>query len=265
MNKSQWAIVLVSVIVFILLFFVFDTKTNSQRSVESVRSLTMESTNLESLLMDSKDEFTTAQMSPVIALERQLGLLEMELDTLSIIATYKELAGEWFSLGKPAISGGYALKVAQIENLESSWSIAGTTFNLCLQREREEKVRAYCSAKAIEAFETAISINPDNLSNKINLVLTYTENPPEDNPMKGITMLLDLNQRYPNEPVILNTLASLAIKTSQYERALERLKESYGLDSNNNRTICMLALVNEQLGNEEDYERFNQLCKELNK
>jgi tetratricopeptide (TPR) repeat protein len=265
MNKSQWSVVGGSVIIFILFYFVFDTKTTSQKAVESVRSLAMESTNLESMLMDSKDEFTIAQMSAVIALERQLSLLETESDTLELIATYKQLAGEWYKLGKPAISGAYALKVAQMENLEESWSIAGTTLSLCLQRETEEKVVSYCTEKAIEAFETAISLNPDNLSNRINLVLTYTENPPKENPMKGITMLLDLNERYPEQPLVLNTLASLAIKTSQYERALERLNRSFEIDPENNKTICMLALVNNQLGRKEDFERFSQLCNEMNK
>ena len=261
MNRNQWVLVLASGMVFVLLFFVFDTKTKSQKEVESGRSLSMESTNLSAMLMDSKDDFTTVQMSTVIALERQLGLMEEKLDTPAVIATYKQLAGEWYRLGKPAISGAYALKVAEIENLEESWSIAGTTFNLCLQKEEEEKVVSYCTEKAIEAFETAISLNPENLSNKINLVLTYTENPPKENPMKGITMLLDLNERFPNEPTILNTLATLAIKTSQYERALERLKKSYEVEPENNKTICMLALVNKQLGNVKDFEKFDELCK----
>ena len=265
MNKWQWLVVLISVFVFVLFYFVFDTKTSSQRAVESVRSLAMESTNLEAMLLDSKNDFTTAQMSAVIALERQLGLLEEDSDTLAIIDAYKQLAGEWYKLGKPAISGAYALKIAQMENQEESWSIAGTTFSLCLQRETEDKVVGYCMEKAVEAFETAISLNPDNLSNRINLVLTYTENPPKDNPMKGITMLLDLNERYPEEPLILNTLASLAIKTSQYERALVRLSRSYELDPKNNKTICMLAVVNEQLGNKVEFERFNQMCNEMNK
>lgn len=262
MNKSQWVLVLVSGMVFVLLFFVFDTKTRSQKAVESGRSLTMESTNLNAMLMDSKDDFTIVQMSTVIALERQLVLLEEEMDTLAVIATYKQLAGEWYRLGKPAISGAYALKVAEMENQEESWAIAGTTFNLCLQKEAKEKVVSYCTEKAILAFETAISLNPDNLSNRINLVLTYTENPPKENPMKGITMLLDLNERFPNKPIILNTLATLAIKTSQYERALERLEKSYEVDPENNKTICMLALVNKQLGNLEDFDKFNGLCKE---
>src|SRR6056300_823778 len=107
MNKSQWVLVLVSGMVFVLLFFVFDTKTRSQKAVESGRSLTMESTNLNAMLMDSKDDFTIVQMSAVIALERQLVLLEEEMDTLAVIATYKQLAGEWYRLGKPAISGAY--------------------------------------------------------------------------------------------------------------------------------------------------------------
>ena len=265
MNKSQWAVVLISGIIFVLLFFVFDTKTNTQREIEFGRSFAMESTNLGALLMDSKDDFTTAQMSAVIALERQLGLLEEQLDTAAIIGTLKQLAGEWYKLGKPAISGAYALKVAQIENQEESWSIAGTTFNLCLQRETEDKVVSYCTEKAIEAFETAISLNPDNLVNKINLVLTYTENPPKDNPMKGISMLLDLNEKHPETPLVLNTLASLAIKTSQYDRALERLVKSYEVDPKNNKTICLLAIVHKQLENWEDFEKFNHLCSEMNK
>jgi cytochrome c-type biogenesis protein CcmH/NrfG len=89
-------------------------------------------------------------------------------------------------------------------------------------------VKAFCNQRAVQAFENAISLNPDNASHRLNLALTYTEMPPEDNPMKGILLLRELQEQYPENTQVLNALGRLAIQTGQYARAVERLDAGAG-------------------------------------
>jgi tetratricopeptide (TPR) repeat protein len=260
MKKAQWILIMSSVVVFVVFYFVLDTKSQKQKSIEKSRLLNMELTSMPSLLMESKKLFTTAQLSGVISLEQKLIELS-DTDTLSRIKILKDLSGEWYKLGKSEIAAGYAVEVAELEDSEESWSIAGTTFTICIQNAEDEKILNFCSSGAVQAFEKAISINPSNLAHRVNLALSYVENPTSKDPMKGIKMLMDLNQSNPGEPVVLNTLAVLALKTGQNDRALERLRESYQRDSTNGRTICLLAQAYETIGDKENEVIFKEMCK----
>lgn len=245
---------------FLVLYIGCETTPRDFQTLEKSRSVALASTNLEVLLQEAKEELEAASLSEVLALEAQL---EEALDDAERVGLFKQLSGRWFSLGYPAIAGAYAERIANIEGTEESWSIAGTTFTICVQRSEEEKVRNFCTTNAVRAFESAISLNPSNLSHQVNLALLYAENPPSENPMKGITMLLDLNSENPENVLILNTLARLAIRTGQYDRAVERLEKALVIEPNNANTSCLLAQAYEGQGNAEQAEALGQRCREL--
>ena len=102
-------------------------------------------------------------------------------------------------------------------------------------------MRDFCTQRAVSAFQNAISLNPTKLENKINLALCYTENPPQDNPMKGILLLRDLDKENPDNIAVNLQLARLAIKTGQLDRAIVRLETVLTKEPNNKKAICLLA------------------------
>ena len=63
-------------------------------------------------------------------------------------------------------------------------------------------------------------------------------------------MLLSLNEKYPDDVLVLNALARLAIKTGQWDRAQQRLELSDSLQPENTTTICLLADVYSQLNDQ---------------
>ena len=83
--------------------------------------------------------------------------------------------------------------------------------------------------------------------------------------MKGIQMLLSLNDEYPNNVKVLNQLGRLAIQTNQWDRALKRLKAALAVEPNNRSTICMITKVYESLQEFSEAERYRKLCAELDK
>lgn len=258
MTKLQIGVIGAAVALLLVMYFGCDTKPEEQEALEKSRAIAVESTNLDALLIAAKGEIGPAQAAEIGTLEQQLQAATADAAKAEAL---KSLSGKWYEYRKPAIAGAYAQQVAEIENTEDAWSIAGTTYAICIQLSEEPKVRDFCANRAITAFENAISINPDNVAHRVNLALTYAENPPQDNPMRGPTMLLELNQAYPNNVLILNSLARLAIKTGQYDRALERLEQSYAQESQNANTICMLAQVHNALGNGEAAAEFARKCE----
>ncbi len=258
MTRLQIGVIGAAVALLLILYFGCDTKPEEQEALEKSRALAVESTNLEALLLTAKEDITPAQSSQILVLEQQL---EATTSDSAKVGTLKQLSSKWYEFRQPAIAGAYAQQIAEIENTEEAWSIAGTTYAICIQLSEAQKVREFCTDRAIAAFESAISINPDNITHRVNLALTYAESPPPDNPMRGPTMLLELNQAYPNNVLILNSLARLAIKTGQYDRALERLEQAYAQESQNVNTTCMLAQVHNALGNAEKASAFAQQCE----
>jgi uncharacterized protein HemY len=76
--------------------------------------------------------------------------------------------------------------------------------------------------------------------------------------MKGIQMLLQLNQEAPEDVLVLVTLGRLAIQTGQFDRAEVRLLKALEVEPQNVGAICLLARVYQELGNTAkaaDYQR----------
>ncbi len=259
MTKGQWGLIIGSVVLLGILYFGCETKTDDQKVFSENRATSVQRTSAAVLIRDAKESLKSSQLGEILLLEEQLeGIIA---DSLKV-DQYKQLSKKWYDFGYPSVSGHYAEQIALQDNTEEAWSITGTTFVLCLQQSQEEKVREFCIEKAISAFEKAISINPENVGNKVNLALTYVENPPSDNPMRGILMLRNLNEENPQNTQVLNQLARLAIRTGQFERAIERLNQVLEIEADNKNAVCLLAQAHQNAGNTEQAALYQERCSE---
>jgi tetratricopeptide (TPR) repeat protein len=257
MTKLQLTVVGASVLLLLGLYLGFDTKPPSQATVEKQRSLAATSTDIDNLLQEAKDRLSAAESASILSLEAEV---DEASNSDQRSERLKSLSGKWYEIGYPAIAGFYAEEVAQIDETEASWSIAGTTYSLGIQQSESSKVRSFCTERAVQAFENAISLNPGNAMPRINLALVYTENPPADNPMKGILMLRELEQQFPEEPAVLVNLARLAIRTGQFEKAVERLNQALELAPDNTKANCLLAQAYDGLGDTAKAKEFASRC-----
>jgi len=248
MTKLQLSVILSAIALFFALYFGCDTKPPEQEAIERSRSLAIESTDISTLRSEARKTLSPAAASNILVLEQQLEGITTDSNK---VAALEELSSAWFSAGHPAIAGYYAEEIANITGTEEAWSIAGTTYAIGAQRAEDTKVRSFSSNRAIQALENAISLNPQNTQHKVNLALVYAEDPPQDNPMRGVQMLLDLNQKEPENVFVLLALARLAIRTGQYERAATRLETILQQEPSNAQAICLLADVYQNLGRAE--------------
>ena len=260
MTKVQIGVVLSAVLLVVLIYFGLSTKSSEIRTLEKSRVLTLEQTNADALILDAKETMSEAQLSKVLLLENRLRNVAIDSAKVNI---YEQLASEWYQLGFASISGYFAQQIAELINTEDSWAITGTTYAIGIQRATSEKERDFSTGRAITAFENAISLNPDNIQHRVNLALCYTENPPADNPMKGVQLLLELNNSQPESVPVLNALARLAIKTGQYERAVTRLETAVSIEPFNVASVCMLATAYKESGNSIKALEFEKKCGEL--
>ena len=153
----------------------------------------------------------------------------------------KPLSAAWHNAGHDEVAAIYAQQIAETEKTDDAWSIAGANFYLALQKATEPNLRDFCSKRAAEAFQNAASLNPTKLEHRLNLALCFVENPPANNPMKGILQLRELDAQNPENIMVNYQLARLAIKTGQFDKAIARLEKTLPKDPQNRRLICLLA------------------------
>ncbi|MBK8737205.1 MAG: tetratricopeptide repeat protein [Saprospiraceae bacterium] len=91
--------------------------------------------------------------------------------------------------------------------------------------------------------------------------MVYVDKPLTDNPMKGILMLRDLNTKYPNNADVNIQLAKLAIRTGQFDKAVERLEKALALSPQTLSINCLLAEAYNGNGNIEKAKVAMQKCK----
>ena len=262
MSKSQFIALAFSSILFCVLYFGFDTKPKGQNKINKARAMVAETTDISILVKDAKKKLSPEDAANILALETEFN--QVKADSSRKIEVYKRISALWYQFGQPDISGHYAEEIADIINDEDSWSITGTTYSICMQQMDEKRIKDYCYGRAIKAFENAISLNPDNKQHQVNLALCFSDNPPKDNPMKGVLMLLDLNKKNPNNIAVLVALGRLGIRTGQFEKAKQRLLKVLDLSPLHRTATCLLVEVFQGLGNAAESGQYLARCKQLN-
>ncbi len=257
MTKLQSIVLAIALLLFSVLYFGFDTKPSSRMAIERTRSLTTESTDINVILPEAKVNLSPDEAAIIGSLEQALN--DTSVDSVRI-GLLEKLSGSWYDLRRPDIAGHYAEVIADKVNSSEAWSIAGTTYAIGAQRLDEKKIRSYCSGRAIKSFENAISLDPKEIKHQVNLALCYTDNPPEGNPMKGIQMLLGLSKENPEESLVQTTLARLAIKTGQFDKAIKRLDSVLETDKLNRIAPCLLAKAYEGKGDTNKAAAYLEKC-----
>ncbi|MCB0669158.1 MAG: hypothetical protein KDC80_25215 [Saprospiraceae bacterium] len=247
MTRLQWATIIVAIVGVFVLYFGFDTKSTKEKS--DLKQVEKEgiSIDIQPLIESAKGTLSSTDEREITSLENRT---ETEEGPEKMTAL-KELSGKWYRLAKPHIAGYYAEEVAEMEKSGEAWSIAATTYVAGIGGSSEPFISDWCLNKAIAAFENAISLDPEVSQYRVNLALLYAEKPPTDDPMKGVQMLLSMNEKDPDDVLVLNALARLAIKTGQWERAKDRLLRADSLQPDNITTVCLLATVYQELNDEQ--------------
>jgi tetratricopeptide (TPR) repeat protein len=258
MTRLQLSILVGALFLFFGMYFGCDTKPQNTLNGGSTKSVATDNNAVDNVIQTAKAALTAEDASNVKQLEQQIQVAISDTAKASLM---KKLAGFWYRAENATASGYYAEQIANIERKEEAWSIAGTTYLDAIKQNTAPEVRTWCSAQAVKMFEKATDANPSNINHKINMALCYVENPLQDNPMKGILMLRELDTQVPNQPTVQITLARLAIKTGQFEKAIARLEKAVALNPKNKAAICLLADAYQGIGNAAKEAEFGKKCQ----
>jgi tetratricopeptide (TPR) repeat protein len=257
MTRQQGGSILFFVLLFAVLFFVFDTKPKDVRVLDEVTSLNAGSGDLNKVLEAKKSALPKDSLLLINSLESDLLAIAEDSSKAELL---KRMSGWWYRKDQYYLAGYYAEKVAEIEKTDNAWAIAATTYTAGSDT-GEELQDKLCREKAIKSFENAISIAPQNVAHRVNLALCYADHPPAENPMKGIQMLLELSKESPEDVLVQITLAKLAIKTGQFDKATARLNKLLEKNPDVKSANCLLSEIYTQTGDKEKADLYSKKCK----
>jgi len=261
MTRTQGIAIAVAAGLFAILYWGLERRPPNMRGVDSVRTSNMSSTSANALIREASSGLNARQEAEIHGFEKMLDGAASEARKVELL---KQLSGAWYRTGNPAIAGHYAEQIAQLMPSDTSWGLAATTYTLCLRVDSlSAKQRDFCSERALPSYENAISLAPESSTHKVNLALHYTDNPPADNPMRGIRMLLDLNKKNPKDVAVLVQLGRLALQTNQDEKAFGRLTLAAELEPDNRTAQCLLSEAARRTGNAQLAASSEAACKAL--
>ena len=226
----------VALILVVVLYFGFSHKPPEASVWEEKRKQNAELLDVTALIRKEKEALDDDVRMSVALLESEAA--KAQTDTFKIEA-YKLLASKWYDIRKFGIAAFYAEKVAELEQSETAWAIAGSSYKICFNNELDERLQQFCMNKALSGFENAVSINPEFVEGRINMALCYIEAPSDGQPMKGVLMLRDLHDTYPKNVGVLFHLARLSLQTRQFEKATQRIEAALVLEPDEVRLHCL--------------------------
>lgn len=257
MTRTQFLVLFLALALFLGLYLGFDTKPSAQKKLEAASAAQSEAPGFDAMLAEAKSHADDGFRTAVDKVEAEVASSENDVER---VVALKQLSSLWYNAGQTPVSGIYAEQVAEIEKADTAWSVVGATFYNALIASQEQSLRDFCAQHAKRAFEKAAELNPDKPEHNVNLALVYAENPPPDNPMKAVLLLRDLEKKYPESPAVYNALGRLAIKTGQWQRAIDRLEKAWSLDKTNFNTPCLLAKAYEGAGQMDKSAKFAKIC-----
>jgi len=244
-------------IVLLALLLSLRTKPRDLISLEKERSMNRQSTDPAILKRDAIKDISSNALSRVQILEAQLS---EATDTSVRIGLLKDLSSTWYGEGQYAIAGSNAEQIATLMQSGQAWGIAGTTYAAGIKKSKQEKERKYCLSKALECLENAASQSPEEISYQLNRGIILAENPPQNNPMKGVLLLLDLNKNNPKNVPVINNIAKFALQTGQLDKVEQRLSLAIELEPNNRMSNCLMAQLYDAKGQKDKADQFRAKC-----
>ena len=270
MYKKQIAVIVAVVIVIGYLYHLPPVKGSTEAAVKkgtgSVARAEKPSTNVTVATVSATAKTIVADSlsAKITDLETQLKNASSDADKLNL---EKKLAKTWDGANQPAPAAFYYQDVARADNTAENWIAAGSHFNDAFKLTQDTTAQPVFDAAAVEAFQNATKLKPENLDAKAGLGIAYVNG--GGPPMQGIGLLLDVVKQDPNNRNAVLNLGLFAMKSGQFEKAIDRFKSLAEIEAkstteqNDVEPYFYLAESYKQLGMKKEAIDAYTKCKEM--
>ena len=198
-----------------------EVRTSSGARVTETRTVMPKSNvNVDYVSGPAKAAIGTSIAGEITALENSLKNAESSVDKIRFET---QLAKKWDDVNQPGPAAFYYQAIAKEQNSYQDWFNAGDRFNEAYKFTQDTVSQPAFVLNAVEAFKSALKLKPESLDAQTGLGIADV-NGGAASPMEGIGLLLGVVAKQPdNRKAVLN-LGLFAMKSGQYQKAIERFK-----------------------------------------
>lgn len=245
MKKQQIILLAGGLLIFAsLLYFGKTVATKEPSSMgEASKPSPAAGFNVDKYIQDAKSKLSVSQLNYINSLENSISRGDVAAQKIKV---YNQLASFWAdSIHQQEIYIFYTSRSAKLVNSEKNLTFAAQLMLADLRNESDPAKRGWKAEQAIELFEQAIQLNPNNANLQVGLGSCYVfgkgmvGNPQET--MKGIQQLLQVVRKDSLNMQAQLVLGIGGVISNQFDKAIDRLNNVLKYESGNLEAISWLA------------------------
>jgi tetratricopeptide (TPR) repeat protein len=173
---------------------------------------------LEEVVKEERNSLKPDQSGVIASLEQAIGA---EGDVVRRGILYDSLVQYLGYSGKYVLAAFYAEEKAKSNNGSGTdWMNAGERYRSAASFQQHEDHLPSIYKAAIDCFNKALRLEPGNLDAKTGLGISMVDG--TNDPMQGITILKEVEAADSNHINVQLALADFAVRSQQYDKAIER-------------------------------------------
>ena len=262
--KKQIILIGAALLLITTLFF-FGRITEPRKAVPLGTPETTNKFNIQQFITQAKGKLSPSQAIYVSKLENSISRGDVAEQQIKANFSLANFWKDSIKLFEPYAF--YISQASKLDNSEKNLTFAAQLFLDKLRQEHDEAKLNWETTEAIELFEKALQLNPDNDDLKIGLGSCYVYgkgrngNPQET--MKGIQQLLAVVRKDSTNMKAQFVLGVGGAVSGQYDKALERLKKVVTAQPSNLEAIAFLADTYAAKGDKEEAIKWYNISKRL--
>jgi len=231
-KQTQLLLLSVAVVVFVLLYIAPKRSDSPKEKQGETKSSITTFANIESFVKTA---------GGMLAPE-----LKTQHDALLNKQSFDSLVKFWDKAKRPDIASYYFEKTAAKSNSALNWFKAGDRYYYSIRFIKDVNEIPALYQSAMRCYESGLKLEPKNVDGQIMLAACYVEG--SQDPMKGITMLREIEKTDSNNIKLQLNFAFFSAKSQQWDKAIARFQKVLKIDPNYIEAYLHLADAYEQQG-----------------
>lgn len=237
--KTQIGLIITAVVLFVLLFLAPKTYSGKPEQANDAVSKTATTASIETFI---------AMASKVLKPEDKIAYdaLLANADNSKSDSAFIPVVQFWDKQKRPDFAAYFVEKTAERKQTSEAYTKAGDRYYYSVRFTKDENEIPALYQSAKRCYEKAISKDADNADAKIQLAACFVEE--GQDPMKGITMLKEVEKTDSNNVKLQLTFAFFSVKSQQWDKAIKRFEKALAIDPLYIEAYLHLADAYEQQG-----------------
>lgn len=262
--KKQYLIAAIG-FAFVLILFYFGKTTTETKPTPPMKPEASNQFDVQQFILQEKQKLSPQLSKSIAEIENSF---VQTADKSKKIIGFNTAANFWKDTAQNfKLFAFYNSEAAKLDNSEKNLTFAAQQFLTLLRDEHDEAMLAWESDEAIQLFQEAIKLNPNNEDLKIGLGSSYVfgkgRNGDPQQTMKGILELLGVVRRDSTNMKAQLVLGIGGYVSGQYDKAIPRLTKVIIAQPDNLEAIAFLADTYAAQGNKVDAIKWYNVCKRL--